>query len=1019
MAAPLFKNAVTNFVNDHKDSASTEVANGILKKEQTLLELVESLGEYLTSTETSTRARATRLLADVLSQLPFNLLSTKEAEVLTAFFCEKLQDHHSIQPPSLKGLVYLSNAMHLSNGCAETICRTIFRYVHNQSLSQSDRWLVYSVISNFLHNRLQELQSMQGDFVYGFIQAMDAEKDPRNLILAFRCARIVAQNFPISVFAEELFEVTACYFPIDFSPPPNDPFGIKKEDLILGLRGCLSASPKFAEFCLPLLVEKLTSDIVSAKIDSLQTLTACSEVYYPDSLREFQSTFFDCIKKEVFYSGDATLEAASLDCFKALVKALSRGISQQGDRKSLDDFLNEIVNECQQHFLKPELKMMLLTGRLVCAAASGSETSCCRLVHVCVPLLLEQASKCTLMGQRKNVFEVLSWFITVTAEFQFGEEDPNPLVMYKDSFLSHYILLLSETKPQLQVLAATCVRKILSLTGILSETDIDNIADNLFTCVMQTTVADVRQSCYSALSLLSSSSPHTVISRVLPELVSRLNTYPMDADGEPDTKILTSKAFIRETMASIASHPLVIEKVSYQLISHLQSSHSMEKERNLEELCHTAKCLFQVVSTGVSHQNLLGFFHSNLLPAIYDFAISLCKEYCPREDNIKIEDLLSSLACSIRAVVMHLDKIQLETLLNSVVKLYLDGSCEDMKLKNLPQTDKFRPLQVEWNEYSPMVTLLTSVLCAVPTHVCIPRETEILHILTQLIKSWCSSRYPPTALYKLLAGLVNKLNNEELLQKTLDNLQDVLNKDGNVERGCLGVVCHSWITKALVTRGHKSGREFTEKLIKFLADADVGKEASCGFEIIVTEYDDIMTKSLGANVRMMYKQRFFVENIALLTEGFQSSQPEVKSNYLKAVSHLLKGLPVQVLMTELPKTFPLLVKSLLCDDIDLQLSTMVTFSDLTHDAPDLIAKNIDSIIPQLLKLSRYEASMKVRIAALKCIRGLTVLPLHIIVPFKASIIRALESVLDDKKRLVRKEAAGARNEWFLLETAEK
>lgn len=47
---------------------------------------------------------------------------------------------------------------------------------------------------------------------------MDAEKDPRNLVIAFTCARIVIQNFPLGVFVEEMFEVVSCYFPIDFSP---------------------------------------------------------------------------------------------------------------------------------------------------------------------------------------------------------------------------------------------------------------------------------------------------------------------------------------------------------------------------------------------------------------------------------------------------------------------------------------------------------------------------------------------------------------------------------------------------------------------------------------------------------------------------------------------------------------------------------------------------------------------------------------------------------------------------------
>jgi len=38
---------------------------------------------------------------------------------------------------------------------------------------------------------------MGSDFVLGYIQAMDAEKDPRNLILAFRCARQVILNFSL------------------------------------------------------------------------------------------------------------------------------------------------------------------------------------------------------------------------------------------------------------------------------------------------------------------------------------------------------------------------------------------------------------------------------------------------------------------------------------------------------------------------------------------------------------------------------------------------------------------------------------------------------------------------------------------------------------------------------------------------------------------------------------------------------------------------------------------------------
>ena len=42
-----------------------------------------------------------------------------------------------------------------------------------------------------------DIKKLGGDMVYGFMQALDAEKDPRNLIIAFRCACLIAQQFPV------------------------------------------------------------------------------------------------------------------------------------------------------------------------------------------------------------------------------------------------------------------------------------------------------------------------------------------------------------------------------------------------------------------------------------------------------------------------------------------------------------------------------------------------------------------------------------------------------------------------------------------------------------------------------------------------------------------------------------------------------------------------------------------------------------------------------------------------------
>lgn len=53
-----------------------------------------------------------------------------------------------------------------------------------------------------------------------------------------------------------MFDITFCYFPISFRPPPNDPYGITADDLKMALRNCMSSSPYFAKAALPLFLEK-------------------------------------------------------------------------------------------------------------------------------------------------------------------------------------------------------------------------------------------------------------------------------------------------------------------------------------------------------------------------------------------------------------------------------------------------------------------------------------------------------------------------------------------------------------------------------------------------------------------------------------------------------------------------------------------------------------------------------------------------------------------------------------------
>lgn len=70
-------------------------------------------------------------------------------------------------------------------------------------------------------------------FVSGIREAFDGEADPRNLSILFPFLSKVLIEYGSSLEkeAEDVFESVCVYFPIYFKPPPDDPIGIRPEEL--------------------------------------------------------------------------------------------------------------------------------------------------------------------------------------------------------------------------------------------------------------------------------------------------------------------------------------------------------------------------------------------------------------------------------------------------------------------------------------------------------------------------------------------------------------------------------------------------------------------------------------------------------------------------------------------------------------------------------------------------------------------------------------------------------------------
>ena len=61
-------------------------------KQSTLIEVVQSLGEYINDEDSTIRTRAVEYLSEVIGALQPNFLSRQQTQVLCQFLCDRIED---------------------------------------------------------------------------------------------------------------------------------------------------------------------------------------------------------------------------------------------------------------------------------------------------------------------------------------------------------------------------------------------------------------------------------------------------------------------------------------------------------------------------------------------------------------------------------------------------------------------------------------------------------------------------------------------------------------------------------------------------------------------------------------------------------------------------------------------------------------------------------------------------------------------------------------------------------------
>nr|XP_028682559.1 MMS19 nucleotide excision repair protein homolog isoform X2 [Macaca mulatta] len=1035
---------VHDFVMGQQEGPADQVAADVKSGNYTVLQVVEALGSSLENPEPRTRARGIQLLSQVLLHC-HTLLLEKEVVHLILFYENRLKDHHLVIPSVLQGLKALSLCVALPPGLAVSVLKAIFQEVHVQSLPQVDRHTVYNIITNFMRTREEELKSLGADFTFGFIQVMDGEKDPRNLLVAFRIVHdLISRDYSLGPFVEELFEVTSCYFPIDFTPPPNDPHGIQREDLILSLRAVLASTPRFAEFLLPLLIEKVDSEVLSAKLDSLQTLNACCAVYGQKELKDFLPSLWASIRREVFQTASERVEAEGLAALHSLTACLSRSVLRADAEDLLDSFLSNILQDCRHHLCEPDMKLVWPSAKLLQAAAGASARACDYITSNVLPLLLEQFHKHSQSSQRRTILEMLLGFLKLQQKWSYEDKDQRPLNGFKDQLCSLVFMALTDPSTQLQLVGIRTLTVLGAQPDLLSSEDLELAVGHLYRLSFLEEDSQSWVAALEASGALAALYPVAFSSHLIPKLAEELRVGESNLTKGDEHIQCSRHLCCLQALSAVSTHPSIVKETLPLLLQHLWQVNRGNMVAQSSDVIAVCQSLKQVAEKCQQDPESCWYFHQTAIPCLLALAVQASmpeKEPSVLKKVLLEDEVLAAMVSVIGTATTHLSPELAAQSVTHIVPLFLDGNVSFLPENSFPS--RFQPFQDDASGQRRLIALLMAFVCSLPRNVEIPQLNQLMRELLEL--SCCHScPFSSTAAAKCFAGLLNKHPAGQQLDEFLQLAVD------KVEAGLGSGPCRSqaftlllWVTKALVLRYHplsscltarvrpfwrqeNSGPKQTFLLLLFLPrtsillclmdllnDPELGPAAADGFSLLMSDCTDVLTRAGHAEVRIMFRQRFFTDNVPALVQGFHAAPQDVKPNYLKGLSHVLNRLPKPVLLPELPTLLSLLLEALSCPDCVVQLSTLSCLQPLLLEAPQVMSLHVDTLVTKFLNLSS-SPSMAVRIAALQCMHALTRLPTPVLLPYKPQVIRALAKPLDDKKRLVRKEAVSARGEWFLL-----
>ncbi|KAI9024051.1 Dos2-interacting transcription regulator of RNA-Pol-II-domain-containing protein, partial [Hyaloraphidium curvatum] len=966
-----------------------------------LLGIVEALGPTLTNEDAAVRARGTELLSAVLKQ---TAIPNRTIPNLTQFYLSRLHDHQSV-PALLDGLESILKSDKIAKSQAVTIPVHLVENFNVQGYQQSVRHKVFQIVQHSLDKYTPELRK-EPQFLPGFINALEGEKDPRNLLLGFKLTRDLIDALDIQPYAEELFELLFSYFPITFRPPPDDVYGITAEHLKNSLSECLRSTSAFAEYAMPALVEKLGTTSGAAKVcfiparligtlllkfghqrDAVELIAACAPVYGIAAVAPHIENIWELLKDDVEKAQEDSAEQKNaLFCVRSILATLSSSPAQNS-MNPLEKLLKLIVTDCLSHMKEPESKLARTGGRLVVAAASSSDSAFSYAAQVAVPKLLSFADSEPEPKRRKTSLDVLA-DLAVAGIALYGPTDndggvnhsddlSNPLLQFKDALLATFRKAAGEDRH----LAAVAVPGARGLRAAIQSRLVGSEeAEDCFARVLDAMLASedpkVREECLADVLRLEADDPSLTILLTIPRLLDNL-----DAAKDLEWHLHCLKEV---TLLHTESAPSVLSALIRRVAAVRERLDSTTSEEGDEEAQ-------LVLGTVLAIAEKLGAQSTDFADALVSLVVLPLWAECFRSVSKGAsfaQTTLPPVSNITTTVVRSLSVVAQQSLVAEAFKT------------PLPVPDAAGFLRTLFQEAaaseSPVLTI--SLAKAASSLINKLYDGKVWRRCGPSVAH--SDRWPDAPVRSFV---------QEFVGTAGPQLQDMGTAETERRRVLILLI---WVLRAVVLR---SAPEHVQRVVALLGDATLGGQAAESFTIYISDSEQAISKANHAVVKPLYRQKFFGLVFPLLLAGCGSSNDGAadRANSLTALVNILADVPPALIAQNLAKIFPLLLDALAVPNSRLKAHA-VGFVRSFSDSSEIIAGHAPSAVAKLLALLEPTPTNteSVRSEALRALAAIAlVMPYDRLHPLKPSVLRALDRASDDRRKAIRREATVTRARW--------